>query len=45
MTWTQRSARFERVSGGHAFFVGVEWWTLAAALYPGAKRTMPAQYR
>ena len=35
----------ERVSGGHAFFVGVEWWTLAAALYPGAKRTMPAQYR
>jgi SAM-dependent methyltransferase len=34
-----------RVSGGHAYFVGVEPWTLAAYLYPGARRTMPAAYR
>lgn len=34
-----------RISGGHAFFVGVEPWTLAAYLYPGAKRTLPAKYR
>ena len=34
-----------RISGGHAFFVGVEPWTLAAYLYPGARRTLPARYR
>lgn len=34
-----------RISGGHAFFVGVEPWTLTAYLYPGARRTLPAQYR
>lgn len=34
-----------RISGGHAFFVGVEPWTIAAYLYPGAKRTLPAKYR
>ena len=34
-----------RISGGHAFFVGVEPWTLTAYLYPGAKRTLPARYR
>lgn len=34
-----------RISGGHAFFVGVEPWTLAAYFYPGAKRTLPARYR
>jgi hypothetical protein len=34
-------AEIERISGGHAFFVSVEWWTLTAYLYPGAKRTLP----
>ena len=34
-----------RISGGHAFFVGVEPWTFTAYLYPGAKRTLPARYR
>ena len=34
-----------RISGGHAFFVGVEPWTLAAYFYPGARRTLPARYR
>ena len=34
-----------RISGGHAFFVGVEPWTLTAYLYPGARRTLPARYR
>ena len=34
-----------RVSGGHAFFVGVEPWTMAAYLYPGAQRTLPAILR
>ena len=34
-----------RISGGHAFFVGVEPWTLTAYLYPGARRTLPAKYR
>lgn len=34
-----------RISGGNAFFVGVEPWTLAAYFYPGAKRTLPSQYR
>ena len=35
----------QRVSGGHAFFVGVEPWTLTAFLYPGAKRRLPAHLR
>jgi hypothetical protein len=34
-----------RISGGHAFFVGVEPWCLTATLYPGAKRSLPPQYR
>lgn len=38
-------AEIQRISGGHAFFVGVEPWTVTAALYPGAKRTLPARYR
>jgi hypothetical protein len=37
-------AEIERISGGHAFFVGVEPWTLAGHLYPGAKQTLPAAY-
>jgi hypothetical protein len=35
----------QRISGGHAFFVGVEPWTLTAFAYPGAKRTLPAHLR
>jgi hypothetical protein len=35
----------QRVSGGQAFFVGVEPWTLTAYLYPGAQRTLPAALR
>jgi SAM-dependent methyltransferase len=38
-------AEIYRVSGGYAYFVGVEPWTLTAYLYPGAKRTLPAVYR
>ena len=34
-----------RISGGEAYFVGVEPWTLTAYLYPGAKRTLLSQYR
>lgn len=34
-----------RISGGQAFFVGVEPWTLTAYLYPGARRTLPAALR
>lgn len=34
-----------RVSGGHAYFVGVEPWTLTALLYPGARRTMAPHLR
>jgi hypothetical protein len=34
-----------RVSGGWAYYVGVEPWTLASVLYPGARRTLPPQYR
>jgi len=34
----------QRISGGYAYFVGVEPWTLSAKWYPGAKRSMPAQY-
>lgn len=34
-----------RVSGGHAYFCGVEPWTLTAFAYPGAKRTLPPAYR
>ena len=35
----------ERISGGHAYYCGVEPVTLTAYLYPGAKRTLPARYR
>lgn len=38
-------AEIQRVSGGHAFFVGVEPWTWTAVLYPGAKRTLPPHLR
>ena len=38
-------AEIGRVSGGHAFFVGVEPWTLTAYLYPGARRTLPPCFR
>lgn len=34
-----------RVSGGHAYFVGVEPWTFTGHLFPGAKRTLPPQLR
>ena len=34
-----------RISGGEAFFVGVEPWTVTAFAYPGAKRTLPPQLR
>jgi hypothetical protein len=36
----------QRISGGHAFFVGVEPWSfLTAHFYPGAKRTLPPHLR
>ena len=35
----------QRISGGHAFFGGVEPWTLTAIAYPSAKRTLPSAYR
>lgn len=35
-------AELQRVSGGHLYVVRVEPWTLAAYLYPGARRTVPA---
>ncbi len=38
-------AEIHRISGGHAFFVGVEPWTLTAHAYPGARRTLPVQFR
>lgn len=38
-------AEISRVSGGYAYYVGVEPWTLASRLYPGARRTMPQAYR
>jgi len=38
-------AEIQRISGGQAFFVGVEPWTLTAYLYPGAKRTLPSHLR
>ncbi len=34
-----------RVSGGHAFFVGVEPWTATSIFYPGARRTLPSRFR
>ena len=33
-------AEIRRVSGGYAFFVTVEPWTLAAYFYPGARQTL-----
>jgi hypothetical protein len=38
-------AEIQRISGGESFFVGVEPWSLAGLLYPGAKQTLPARYR
>lgn len=38
-------AEIKRISGGYTYFVGVEPWTLAGLLYPGAKQTLPAAYR
>lgn len=38
-------AEIQRVSGGYAFFVGVEPYCLTANLYPGARRTLPPAYR
>jgi hypothetical protein len=38
-------SEIHRISGGHAFFVGVPPWTLTAYLYPGAKRTLPSALR
>jgi hypothetical protein len=38
-------AEIRRISGGHAFFVGVEPWTLTSALYPGAKWALPGGLR
>ena len=38
-------AEIQRVTGGHAFYVGVEPWTAASVLYPGAKRTLPSRFR
>jgi hypothetical protein len=35
----------DRVSGGWAYYVGVEPWSLTSVLYPGAKRVLPARYR
>jgi len=35
----------QRISGGQIFWVGVEPWTLAAYLYPGARRTLPSSMR
>ncbi len=39
-------AEIQRISGGYAYFTGVEpWCPLTANFYPGAKRTLPARYR
>ena len=38
-------SEIRRVSGGEAYFVGVEPWTLTALYFPGAKQTLPAAYR
>ena len=38
-------AEIKRISGGHAYFVGVEPWTLCSRFYDGARRTLPAAYR
>jgi Methyltransferase domain len=38
-------AEIKRISGGYAYYVGVEPWTLTALYYPGAKQTMAAKYR
>jgi hypothetical protein len=38
-------AEIQRISGGQAFYCGVEPMTATAYLYPGAKRTLPARYR
>ena len=38
-------SEIQRVSGGHAFFVGVEPWTLTAFCYPGARRSLPTELR
>lgn len=38
-------AELARISGGHMFVVGVEPWTFASFLYPGAQRSLPTEYR
>jgi hypothetical protein len=38
-------AELRRIGGAHTYFVGVEPWTLTALLYPGARQTLPAQFR
>lgn len=38
-------AEIGRISGGHAFFVGVEPWTLTALFHPDVRQTLPARYR
>jgi methyltransferase family protein len=38
-------AEIKRVTGGYAYFVGVEPWTLAGLSFPGAKQTMPPALR
>ncbi len=38
-------AEIQRISGGQAFFCGVEPLTATAYLYRGAKRTLPARLR
>jgi SAM-dependent methyltransferase len=38
-------AEIKRISGGYAYFVGVEPWTLAGLLFPGAKQTLPPALR
>ena len=38
-------AEIGRISGGHAFFVGVEPWTLTAYLHPDIRQTLPARFR
>ena len=38
-------AEIQRISGGYAYFVGVEPHTLTAYFYPGARRTLPSAFR
>lgn len=38
-------AEIQRISGGYAYYCGVEPWTITSFAYPGARRTLPARYR